>query len=37
VVRVGQVGDIAPAVVYFASGDSSWVTGETLFVTGGFG
>ena len=35
--RIGQVDDIAPAVVYFASNDSKWVTGETLFVTGGFG
>jgi 3-oxoacyl-[acyl-carrier protein] reductase len=35
--RIGQVDDIAPAVVYFASMDSKWVTGETLFVTGGFG
>jgi 3-oxoacyl-[acyl-carrier protein] reductase len=35
--RIGQVGDIAPAVLHFASTDSSWVTGETLFVTGGFG
>jgi 3-oxoacyl-[acyl-carrier protein] reductase len=34
--RVGQVADIAPAVVYFASSDSSWVTGETLVVSGGF-
>jgi len=35
--RIGQVDDIAPAVVYFASSDSKWVTGESLFVTGGFG
>ncbi len=35
--RIGQVDDIAPTVVYFASNDSKWVTGETLFVTGGFG
>jgi 3-oxoacyl-[acyl-carrier protein] reductase len=34
--RIGQPDDIAPAVVYFASNDSKWVTGETLFVTGGF-
>jgi len=34
--RVGQPADIAPAVVFFASDDSSWVTGETLFITGGF-
>ncbi len=34
--RIGQVDDIAPAVVYFASDDSKWVTGETLFIGGGF-
>jgi 3-oxoacyl-[acyl-carrier protein] reductase len=34
--RVGYPDDIAPAVVYFASDDSKWVTAETLFVTGGF-
>lgn len=34
--RLGQPDDIAPAVVYFASDDAKWVTGETLFVTGGF-
>jgi len=34
--RIGEVDDIAPAVVFFASSDSKWVTGEILFVTGGF-
>jgi len=34
--RIGQPQDIAPAAVYFASSDSSWVTGETLYVSGGF-
>jgi len=33
--RIGKPADIAPAVVYFASSDSAWVTGETLYVTGG--
>ena len=33
--RIGDPADIAPAVVYFASSDSAWVTGETLYVTGG--
>jgi len=28
--RIGQVNDIAPAVVFFASDDAKWVTGETL-------
>ena len=34
--RIGQPEDIAPAVAYFASADSSWVTGETLYLTGGY-
>jgi len=34
--RIGQPEDIAPAVAYFASEDSSWVTGETLYLTGGY-
>lgn len=33
--RIGQPQDIAPAVVYLASGDSAWVTGETLYISGG--
>ncbi len=33
--RIGQVDDIAPAVVYFASDDSKWVTGESLYIAGG--
>jgi NAD(P)-dependent dehydrogenase (short-subunit alcohol dehydrogenase family) len=33
--RVGQPEDIANAVLYFASELSSWVSGETLFVSGG--
>jgi 3-oxoacyl-[acyl-carrier protein] reductase len=33
--RVGQPDDIAPAVVFFASDDSKWVTGETLRIAGG--
>jgi 3-oxoacyl-[acyl-carrier protein] reductase len=33
--RIGQPQDIAPAAVYFASADSAWVTGETLYITGG--
>jgi 3-oxoacyl-[acyl-carrier protein] reductase len=34
--RIGQPADIAPAVVFLASGDSSWVTGETWHIAGGF-
>lgn len=33
--RIGRPEDIAPAVVYLASDDASWITGETLFITGG--
>jgi 3-oxoacyl-[acyl-carrier protein] reductase len=33
--RVGQVNDIAPAAVFLASDDSSWITGETLIIAGG--
>jgi 3-oxoacyl-[acyl-carrier protein] reductase len=33
--RFGQPADIAPVVVFLASDDARWVTGETLFVSGG--
>jgi 3-oxoacyl-[acyl-carrier protein] reductase len=33
--RIGQPGDVAPAVVFLASGDSGWITGETLRIAGG--
>lgn len=33
--RIGQPDDIAPAVVYLASDDSSWVTGESHYIAGG--
>ncbi|HYZ71612.1 MAG TPA: glucose 1-dehydrogenase [Chthoniobacterales bacterium] len=33
--RLGQPQDIAPGVVFLASSDSEWMTGETLYVTGG--
>jgi 3-oxoacyl-[acyl-carrier protein] reductase len=33
--RIGQPDDIAPAAVFFASSDSSWITGETLTISGG--
>lgn len=33
--RIGQVDDIAPIAVFLASDDSKWVTGETIFVSGG--
>lgn len=34
--RIGQPQDIAPAVVFLASSDAAWITGETLYVSGGF-
>jgi 3-oxoacyl-[acyl-carrier protein] reductase len=35
--RIGQPVDIGPAAVFLASSDSSWITGETLYIAGGFG
>ncbi len=35
--RIGQPQDIATAAVYLASDDASWVTGETLRISGGHG
>jgi 3-oxoacyl-[acyl-carrier protein] reductase len=34
--RIGQPRDIAPAAVFLASPDSSWITGETLYIAGGY-
>jgi 3-oxoacyl-[acyl-carrier protein] reductase len=34
--RIGQPADIASAVVFLATDESSWITGETFFVTGGY-
>ena len=33
--RIGQPQDIAPAVVFLASPDAAWTTGETLYISGG--
>lgn len=33
--RIGQTKDIAPAVVFLASGDSEWITGEHFTISGG--
>jgi 3-oxoacyl-[acyl-carrier protein] reductase len=34
--RIAQPEDIAKAAVFLASGDSGWITGETILVTGGY-
>jgi len=34
--RIGQPQDIAPAVVFLASPESAWITGETLYISGGY-
>lgn len=33
--RIGLPQDIAPAVVFLSSDDASWITGETLVISGG--
>lgn len=33
--RIGQPDDVAPAVVFLASPQSGWITGETLVIAGG--
>jgi 3-oxoacyl-[acyl-carrier protein] reductase len=33
--RIGLPKDIAPAVAFLASDDSSWITGESFFIAGG--
>ncbi len=33
--RIGKPRDIAPAVVFLASPDAEWITGETLYISGG--
>jgi 3-oxoacyl-[acyl-carrier protein] reductase len=34
--RIGKPQDIAPAAVFLASDDSAWITGETLYIAGGY-
>jgi 3-oxoacyl-[acyl-carrier protein] reductase len=33
--RIGKPDDIAPAAVFLASPEAGWITGETLFISGG--
>jgi 3-oxoacyl-[acyl-carrier protein] reductase len=34
--RIGIPKDVAPAVAFLASEDASWITGESLYISGGF-
>lgn len=34
--RIGVPKDISPAVVFLASDETSWLTGEALYISGGF-
>ncbi len=34
--RIGKPEDISPAALFLASDDSSWITGESLHIAGGF-
>jgi 3-oxoacyl-[acyl-carrier protein] reductase len=34
--RIGQPVDVAPAVVFLASDEAAWITGETLYISGGY-
>jgi 3-oxoacyl-[acyl-carrier protein] reductase len=33
--RISRPQDVAPAVVFLASADAAWITGENLYVSGG--
>ena len=33
--RIGQTRDVTPAVLFLASPDAGWITGETLVISGG--
>jgi NAD(P)-dependent dehydrogenase (short-subunit alcohol dehydrogenase family) len=34
--RIDQPSDIAPLVAFLVSEDSSWITGESIYVSGGY-
>jgi 3-oxoacyl-[acyl-carrier protein] reductase len=34
--RIGQPGDIATAAAFLASGDSGWLSGQTVYASGGY-
>jgi 3-oxoacyl-[acyl-carrier protein] reductase len=33
--RIGRPEDVAPAAVFLASPDAGWISGETLYISGG--
>jgi NAD(P)-dependent dehydrogenase (short-subunit alcohol dehydrogenase family) len=35
--RLGQPDDIAPMIVFLASDRASWITGQAISISGGFG
>ena len=34
--RIGTPGDVAPAIVFLASGGAGWITGQVLSISGGY-
>ena len=34
--RIGTPGDVAPAIVFLASGSAGWITGQVLSISGGY-
>jgi len=34
--KIGDISDILPVVTWLLSGESKWVTGQTIHVDGGF-
>lgn len=34
--RLGQIDDVAPAVVFFAGAGAAWITGQVLSISGGY-
>ena len=34
--RIGTPEDVAPAIVFLASGGAGWITGQILSISGGY-